>query len=83
MQPMKQPAITKHPKGTASFYLRVAWPSGGTMEQCTERALPVEELLTYLEEQIAMVRRACAKDKGATDPAIGKSSDGSQATGSA
>jgi hypothetical protein len=45
----KQPAITKHPKGTASFCIRVCADDGATVEYLTFRPVPIAEIIASLE----------------------------------
>jgi hypothetical protein len=51
MATLKQPAITKHPKGTASFYLRVKTESGATWEACSEKPQPIAEIIKSLRNE--------------------------------
>lgn len=51
MAALKQPAISKHPNGTASFYLRVRTADGGSWEACTEQPRPLAEIIHDLETQ--------------------------------
>jgi hypothetical protein len=51
MKALKQPAISKHPNGTASFYIRVKLSGGGSWEACTEQPLPLAEIITSLETE--------------------------------
>lgn len=59
---MKQPAISKHPPGTASFYIRLAFPDGGTWECCTEEPKPIAQTIKSLEEYIGIMRKAASPD---------------------
>jgi hypothetical protein len=58
MPSLKQPAITKHPNGTASFYLRVKTAAGSMWEACTEKPKPIAEIIASLEnEYLGYMRR--------------------------
>lgn len=56
MTAMKLPAMTKHPDGTASFYLRVAFPGGSDWQVCTEEPKPIPELIVSIEEYVGILR---------------------------
>lgn len=58
---LKQPAMTKHPKGTASYYLRVATPGGSFWQVCTEQPRPMAEIIASMEEQIVTMRKMLAR----------------------
>ena len=47
----KQPAITKHPNGTASFCLRVKTADGATWEAVTMRPQAIPEIIRSLEAE--------------------------------
>lgn len=53
---MKQPAMSKHPEGTGSYYLRVAFEGGADWQACTPEPKPLAEMIASLEEQIAWLR---------------------------
>ena len=79
---LKQPAMTKHPVGTASFYIRVRLPSGGSWQICTEKPRPIAEIIESLErDYIPALRLSMAK--GGTSPAIVKPVDAQPEIGSA
>lgn len=59
---MKQPAMTKHPKGTASYYLRVA-TVGGYWQVCTETPISIEKCITSMEEKIVTLRKILEREK--------------------
>lgn len=60
---LKQPAMTKHPKGTASYYLRVATADGSFWQVCTETPISIEKCIVSLEEQIATLRSMQKEDQ--------------------
>jgi hypothetical protein len=51
MPTLKQPAISKHPNGTASFYIRVKTADGSSWEACTEKPLPIADVIRSLETE--------------------------------
>lgn len=58
MSALKQPAITKHPPGTASFYIRVRLPDGAMWEACTEKPRPIADIIKSLEGEYLGYLRA-------------------------
>ena len=61
MGTMKLPAVSKHPDGTASFYLRVAFLDGGMWEVCTETPQPIPKLIASMEEYLTILRDAAKR----------------------
>lgn len=59
---MKQPAMTKHPKGTASYYLRVA-TNTGYWQVCTEDPISIEKCIASMEEQLVTLRKILEREK--------------------
>jgi hypothetical protein len=51
MGSLKQPALTKHPNGTASFSIRVKTADGSMWEACTEQPRPIAEVIHSLERE--------------------------------
>lgn len=56
MSTLKQPAMTKHPNGTASFLIRVASAQGSLWQSCLETPKPIAEAIEVLEKQIGYMR---------------------------
>jgi len=57
----KQPAITKHPHGTASFCFRVMLRGGANWEAISTKPQPINELIESIETTyLPMLRRFAA-----------------------
>jgi radical SAM superfamily enzyme with C-terminal helix-hairpin-helix motif len=57
----KQPAITKHPHGTASFCFRVMLRGGANWEATSTKPRPISELIESIETMyLPMMRRFAA-----------------------
>lgn len=57
----KQPAITKHPHGTASFCFRVMLPGGANWEATSTKPQPIAQLIESIETvYLPMMRRFSA-----------------------
>jgi hypothetical protein len=66
--PMKQPAITKHPKGTASFNIRVRMADGATWEACTWEPQTIENVIEMLSGDFLGYLRDCLPQPVSPDP---------------